>query len=129
LYQDRRVGQKRASIGVGEKERRTKILFEVERFLTDIPEELRTLRPIYSRLHKKLAGGKATEEELEKAEETIERLIEGSLSPAKIEAITEEIRSEFGEVRGAKFDQIFTIKALKAEREKHKIPHVSPFYY
>lgn len=129
LYQDRRVGQKRTNAFTGDKERKTKILFEVERFLADIPEELHTLRPIYTRLHKKLASGKATEKELEKAEDTIERLIEEGLSAVQIETVAAEIRSEFGKVSGAKFDQIFRIKALKAEREKHKIPHVSPFYY
>lgn len=128
-YEDRRVGQKKVKAFGGEKGRETKILREVERFLADIPEALHTLRPIYSRLYKKLSGGKATEEELEKAQETIERLIEESLSAAQTETITAEIQSEFGKISGAKFDQIFRIKALKAEREKHKIPHVSPFYY
>jgi hypothetical protein len=129
LYQDRRVGQKRTTTFAGDKERKTKILFEVNRFLADIPEELRNLRPIYSKLHKKLASGKATEEELEKAEEAIERLIEESFSAVQTETVAAEIRSEFGKISGAKFDQIFRIKAIKAEREKHKIPHVSPFYY
>jgi hypothetical protein len=129
LYQDRKVGQKRANVFAGDKERKTKILFEVEKFLSDIPEELHTLRPIYARLHKKLVSGKATEEELEGAEEAIERWIEENLSAAQAETITAEIRSEFGKRRGVEFDQIFRIKAVKAEREKHKIPHVSPFYY
>jgi hypothetical protein len=39
------------------------------------------------------------------------------------------MRSEFGSLTGAKFDQVFRIMAVKQKREKHKIPHVSPFYY
>jgi hypothetical protein len=113
----------------GEKGRETKILVEVEKFLEDIPEGLRTLRPIYLRLHTQLSGGKANEEDLDKAEETIERLIEESLSVEQVKTITAEILAEFGMNNGPKFDQIFRIKALKAKREKHKIPHVSPFYY
>ncbi len=128
-YRDRQVGQKVAKASGGERKRERKILLEVERFLTGIPEEHRRLKPIYLRLHKKLLSGKTTEEELEKAEETIDRLIEENLSVAQIERITAEIRSEFGKTGGAKFDQIFRIKALKTERKKHKIPHVSPFYY
>lgn len=129
LHQDREVGRKKSSVLRGEKERKIKILLEVERFLADIPEELQPLMPIYAKLHKKLAGGEASEEELEKAEEIIERLIEENLSAAQTDAITAEIRSEFGRISGAKFEQIFRVKALKTEREKHKIPHVSPFYY
>jgi len=129
LYKDRRVGQKRTKTFREDKERKKKILFEIERFLADIPEELLTLRPIYSRLQKKLANGKTTEEELERAEETIERLIEENLSVAQSEKIAAEIRSEFGKLIGDKLDQIFRIKAIKTERGKHKIPHVSLFYY
>jgi hypothetical protein len=56
-------------------------------------------------------------------------LIEENISVAQTEKITAEIRSEFGKLIGDKLDQIFRIKAVKAEREKHKIPHVSLFYY
>jgi hypothetical protein len=129
LYRDRRIGGKNANTSGDEKGWRTKILREVERFLEDMPEELRTLGSVFSELQKSLSGGEATEEELEKAEETIERLIEESLSASQVQTITEEIRAEFGEVRSDKFNEIFRIKALKAKREKHKIPHVSPFYY
>jgi hypothetical protein len=129
LYQDRCVGRKNTKSSGEEKKWRRRILREVERFLADIPEELHTLRPVYSKLQTKLSRGAVTEEELEKAEEAIERLIEKSLSAAQIQTITAEIRVEFGKIRGAKFDEIFRIKALKAKREKHKIPHVSPFYY
>jgi hypothetical protein len=129
LHQDRRVGRKKSNVLQGEKEKKTKILLEVERFLADIPEELQPLKPIYARLHTKLSDGEVTEEELEKAEEIIERLIKENLPAAQADAITAEIRSEFGRISGAKFDQIFRVKALKAEREKYKIPHVSPFYY
>lgn len=128
-YEERRVGQNKVEAFGGEKGRETKILVEVERFLEDIPEELHTLRPIYLRLHTQLSGGKATEEDLDKAEETIERLIEESLSMAQVKTITAEILAEFGMNNGPKFDQIFRIKVLKAKRERHKIPHVSPFYY
>jgi hypothetical protein len=129
LYQDRRIGQKRTKTFSGDKERKGKILSEIERFLADIPEEVQILRPIYSGLYKKLASGKATEEELEKAEEAIERLIVDNISTPQTDSITAEIRCEFGKVSENKLDQIFRIKAVKAEREKHKIPHVSPFYY
>jgi hypothetical protein len=129
LYKDRRIGQKKANAFKGEKERKKKILLEIEKFLSDLPKELYPLRPIYSKLHKELSGGNATDEVLEKAEETIERLIEENISTARTETITAEIISEFGKIGGDKFNHIFRIKALKAEREKHKIPHVSPFYY
>jgi hypothetical protein len=129
LYKDRQVGQKRTNSFSTDKERKEKILAEIEKFLTDIPEEVRILRPIYSVLYKKLSSGKATEEELEKAEESIERLIVDNISTPQADSITAEIRSEFGKVSAEKMDQIFRIKTLKAEREKHKIPHVSLFYY
>ena len=129
LYRDRCVGGKNAKASGEEKRWGTKILREVERFLADLPEELHTLRPIFSELQEKLSRGEATEEELEKAEEAIERLIEECLSAAQIRTISAEIRAEFGKIRGDKFNEIFRIKVLKAKREKHKIPHVSPFYY
>ncbi|MGD9346766.1 MAG: hypothetical protein PVH84_12940 [Candidatus Aminicenantes bacterium] len=127
-YKNRRVGQKREK-AMGEKSRNPELLLEVERFLTDIPEELCALRPIFSSLQKKLSSGKATEEELEMAEETVEGLIEESVTSAERKKITEKMRSEFGSLTGAKFDQVFRIMAVKQKREKHKIPHVSPFYY
>lgn len=129
LYRDRRVGQKVAKSHAKDKRRERKILLEVERFLAVIPEEHHNLKPIYLKLHRRLSLGKATEEELEEAEEAIEGLIEENLSPGQVKRIITEIRSEFGMIGGTELEQIFRIKALKAEREKHKIPHVSPFYY
>jgi hypothetical protein len=128
-HEDRRIGRKKARAFQGEKGRNTRICLEVEKFLAEIPEELHSLRPVYVTLHKKLSGGKVTEAELEKAEETIERLMEESLSDAQKESLTTEIRSEFGKIGGSEFEQIFRIKALRRLRDKHKIPHVSPFYY
>jgi hypothetical protein len=127
-HRNREVGQKKEKAS-GEKRRTTEILLEVERFLADIPEELCNLKPVFSSLQKRLSRGKATEEELEMAEETVECLIEESLSAAERESITEKIRSQFGTLGGAKFDQVFRVMALKRKREKYKIPHVSPFYY
>lgn len=129
LYQDRRVGQKKTMAFEGDKERKKKILIEIERFLADIPAEIQALRPIYSSLRKKLSSGKGTEEELERAEETIERTIEENLTAVQKAKIVAEIRSEFGKVTGDELDEIVRIKAVKTEREKHKIPHVSLFYY
>jgi hypothetical protein len=129
LHQDRRVGRRRTNAVAGDKERKGKIQIEIERFLTDIPEDLHFLRPVYSKLQKKFASGRITEKELEKAEESIERLIEENLSVGQTEKIAAEIRADFGKLTGDKLDQIFRIKAVKAEREKHKIPHVSLFYY
>ncbi len=129
LYEDRCVGEKNETAPGPDKSWTSKILSEVERFLSSLPEELDTLKPVFSELQEKLSGGKITEEELEKAEETIERLIEGNLSGEQVQTVTAEIWAEFGTIRQAKFDEIFRIKALKATREKHKIPHVSPFYY
>lgn len=128
-YRDRRVGQKNAKDLGGGGGRKKKILLEVGRFLAEVPEEHRRLKPCYARIHKKLSSGQITDKELEEAEETIERVIEENLSAAQRERIRTEIRSEFGKIGGTEFDQIFRIKALKTERNKHKIPHVSPFYY
>lgn len=128
-YKDRRVGQKDGKSSGEERRRAARILREVETFLSDLPGELHALKPVFSKLQQMLCRGRVTEEELEEAEEAIERLIVESPSEAQIENITAEIRAEFGKIRGAKFDEIFKIKAIKAMREKHKIPHVSPFYY
>lgn len=128
-YEERWVGQKKQDASGGRQGRERRILVEVEKFLEDIPEGLLLLKPVYTKLYKKLSGGKVTEEELEKAEETIERLIEESISAEQAETITAEILFEFGVKSGAKFDHIFRIKAVKAKRKKYQIPHVSPFYY
>lgn len=127
-HKNRRVGQKKEK-APGEKRRMKEILIEVERFLADVPEDLLILKPVFSSLQKSLSRGKATEEELEIAEESVERLIEKSLSVEERKMITDKIGSEFGRLKGPKFDQIFRVIALKRKREKHKIPHVSPFYY
>lgn len=129
LYRERCVGRKKKTVSGKKRKWETRVLREVERFLADLPEEFHTLEPVYKKLQRKMSRGEATEEELEKAEEAIEKLIEESLSAAQSRAITAEIRAEFGKMSGAEFDEIFRIKALKAAREKHKIPHVSPFYY
>jgi hypothetical protein len=128
-YIERRVGSKENDSHGGKKDREKKILVEVERFLNEIPDQLCVLKPVYSRLKKKLAAGTITEEDLEKAEDTIERLMTENLSPEQTKAITAEIVEEFGIRRNREFDQIFGIKAIKTVREKYKIPHVSPFYY
>jgi hypothetical protein len=129
LYEDRCIGEKMKAAPGEDKKRASRILREVERFLAHLPEELHILKPVFLKLREKLSGGKVTEEELERAEEAIELLIEESLSEELIETVTAEIRAEFGKIPGTKFDEIFRIKVLKATREKHKIPHVSPFYY
>jgi hypothetical protein len=129
LYRERCVGRKKKAVSGRERRWETRVLREVEKFLADLPEELHTLEPVYKKLQGKLSRGEATEEGLEKAEEVIEKLIEESLSAAQARAIAAEIRAEFGIMSGAQFDEIFRIKALKVAREKHKIPHVSPFYY
>ena len=129
LYRERSVGRKTKTASGVEKSWDTEILREIERFLVDLPEELQTLKPVYQKLQGKLSRGEATEEELEKTEEVIEELIEESLSAEQTKTITAEIRAEFGKISGAEFDKIFRLKALKATRRKHRIPHVSPFYY
>ncbi len=128
-YTERRVGSREKDSCGGRKNRKKKILVEVERFLNEIPAEMWALKPVYSRLKKKLATGTISEEDLEKAEDTIERLITENVSPEQRRAITAEIVEEFGACSNREFDQIFGIKAIKASREKYKIPHVSPFYY
>ncbi len=129
LYRERSVGRKAKTAPGVEKRWNTQVLREIEGFLADLPEELHILKPVYQILQGKLLRGEATEEELEKAEEAIEELIEKSLSAEQTQTITAEIRAEFGKMNGAEFDEIFRIKALKAARRKHRIPHVSPFYY
>ena len=128
LYRERRVGRKNEKASRGKKWE-PRLLREIEKFLASDPEKLRALKPLYQDLRGKLLEGEATEKELERAEEAIERVIEKSLSVAQTKTITQEIWAEFGKIRGAQFDEIFRIKALKTMREKHKIPHVSPFYY
>jgi hypothetical protein len=128
LYRDRRVGRKNEKVSRGKKWE-TRLLREIETFLANDPEELHALRPLYQALRGKLLRGEASEEELERTEEAIERVIEKSLSATQMKTITQEIGAEFGKIPGAQFGEIFRIKALKTMREKHKIPHVSPFYY
>ena len=126
-HKERKVGQKKRT-GAREN-RQERILSEVERFLASIPSSWSDLKEAYSSVQNILSCKSLKERSLEDWEEKIEDLIYKVASSGEKDRIKKEAFEEYNISDGEELNRISKIKLIGYLRNKHKIPHVSPFYY
>ena len=126
-YQERKVGRKHL---IPEKEeKRKKARTDVERFLQTIPPQIKFLRDVYSRAYKMLSAQSPEEEELERMEEEVERLLIENSTAEVVKRVKRQIRKDYGAASDEEFVSIWRTKLVKRLRERHEIPYISLFYY
>ncbi len=123
---ERRVGRKRYFAARDEK--REAAEKEVERFLKRMPPELNYLKEPYGRAHKILVRTHIDEEEIEKIEEEVEELLWLHSPEEEKVKLTAEVDKEFS-FKEEEAVELAKIKLAKKLREKHRIPHISLYYY
>lgn len=125
-YKERKVGSGRKSSQ--EMDKKMKLKKAVERFLDSCPEEIRDISEVFSRV-KEMLSGEVDEKNLETLEHQLERLLVKKTSDSVIERIRKEVIKEFEDRKEQEHIRILELKIIKYMREKHKIPHISLYYY
>lgn len=126
-YQERKVGRRRRVVTRDEK--RKKARAEVERFLRALPPEVSSLKAVYGEALRLLSKRAVAEEELERLEEKLEELLFQAVPEKDKAEIRKLVQAEFGGRPGKELEEILRLRLVKSWREKHKIPHLSLFYY
>ena len=124
---ERKVGRQRKEV-TREMKRRA-VRGEVERFLQSLAPETGFLRDIYGDALRILSRRIVSEDELEKLEERVERIILASAGEAEKEEVRREVGAEFRGRREEELERLFAVRLVKTWREKHRIPRLSFYYY
>jgi hypothetical protein len=124
---ERRVGRKRDLAGKEEKREAAKN--EVEKFLKGLPPELNYLQEPYSRALRILAQGHLDEEGIERIDEEVEELLWMHAPEEEKAGVKAEVGKEYGCQEEKEAVELGKIKLVKGLREKHRIPHISLYYY
>lgn len=126
-HRERKVGRIRKTAERSDK--RIRVQSEVEKFLKRIPPEADFLKSIYLEAQKKVAGLSFPDEDLERLDEDVERLLSANASAHEREAIEKEILAEHYRWTGEELEKAAEIKLVKYLRDKYGIPYLSPYYY
>lgn len=127
LYRERRVGRRASSHEGPAKEGR--ILQEVREFLERVPRHLSFLKELFQEVEEPLARGSGVEEDLERADDRIDELLLHNAAPEDRERARKEVLAGFPISDEKELKRVTEVKLVKSLRLKHKIPHVSPYYY
>jgi hypothetical protein len=126
-HRDRRVGRRRTPAARSEKAGRAREA--VREFLETSAAEAGYLHGIYSSALTLLSRKTLREEDLEKLEADAEQLIlERAGGPERAEA-EQRVRADFSGRSPKQYDEILAVELVRRAREKHRIPHLSLFYY
>lgn len=126
-YKERRVGKE--SFLPEKEKKRKKAKAEVEKFLKAIPPRVGFLRELYSQALAVLSGRNIEEEELERMEEKIERLLLERSSDEEVDEVKRTTRKEYASTSEEEFFSIWRMKLVKRLRDRHQIPYISLYYY
>jgi len=127
LLRDREVG--REIRVVSRKDKCGEIRKAVEAFLENIPPPVSDLRPTYVAILEELVRGAWDSDRLEFQDAEIEDRLFRLASRRDRALLAEEIAQEHGVENREELSRLVRIKWVKSMRDRHKIPHVSPFYY
>lgn len=127
LYRERRVGRKASRHEGAKKEDR--ILLEVQEFLERIPGNLSFLKELFLEVEELLVRGSGMEEDLERSDERIDKLLLLNAAPEDWKRARKEVLSGFSISDEEELKRVTEVKLVKSLRLKHKIPHVSLYYY
>jgi hypothetical protein len=126
-FRDRKVG--RASRESSREEKRKKVRLEVRKFLESLPSELGFLREAYGEALTALSRKNGTEDELERLDEKIEKLIIREAEAEERDETEKRVRADFPGRRQADVQEISRLRLIKRWRVKYRIPYLSLFYY
>lgn len=125
LYKERSVGKKQREGKTPDK--KTAVEKAVGRFANNIPSQILWLEKPFREVMAMLPD--CSEDDLERLEEEVETLIFLRAGEEEREEARREVESEFPEIGPRESRELARIKLIKIVREKHKIPHIAPFYY
>jgi hypothetical protein len=124
---DRRAGRRRAVAPRAEK--RALARSEAERFLGSLATNESVLRAIYELGVSRLGADKPDEDVLEDLDEQVDGILWASAAPEEVEKCRRTARREFGGQTNLDLEGISRSLAVRAARERRKIPYLSLFYY
>lgn len=126
LYKERTVGQQHPSSAKTDKIK--DISAAVVQFLDHVPPQVVWLEAPFKHVKEILSG--CPEEDLETAEDSIEKLLVSHASLEDQKEAKKDAEAAFPDLVGKEdFERIFNITLIKRMRGKYKIPHVAPFMY
>lgn len=125
-HRERRVGK--GGIASDREKKREMVRTEVKRFLKAHPSEISFLEDVYSQAYELLSRGHLEEDELERLDDEVERLLLENF-PEETEGKRPVSDGEGGEGRSDQQLAVWNLKRVKQWREKYRIPYISLFYY
>jgi hypothetical protein len=128
-HRERSVGEKRADGGGMTGKKRLAARAEAEDFIRRAPSAVLTFRPEYEKALRLLAAEKPDMDALERLDETIEAALRASAGPGERREAEAAVSRDHPRLRGEAKKAAVEILMVKNIREKHRIPHVSLFYY
>ncbi len=126
-HQERKVGKESLLPEGQEKKKRAET--EIGRFLKTIPPRVNTLRDLYARALVVLSEQNPDEEELERMDQEVERVLIEESSDKEIDEAKKIARAEYDSMNEEEFVSTWKMKLVKHLRERDKIPYISLFYY
>ncbi len=126
-HKERKVGKESFLPGIQEKKTRAKA--DIGRFLESIPTRMNSLRNLYARALVVLSEQKPDEEELERMDQEVERLLVEESSDEEIDEAKKAARAEYDSMNEEEFVSTWRMTLVKHLRERDKIPYISLFYY
>lgn len=126
-HAERRAGEKRKS--AAGKDKRSRVLREIERFLGETPAGLEDLRaPFLAALE--ILGREAPDEEaLERLDEEIDEIVWKASPAEEKKKIRKEVLDEFRGKRDLDLQDVVRTRVVKARRDEGRIPYLGLFYY
>lgn len=125
-YKERKVGGKRKPSPARDKRKAMKRAISL--FLESCPEGIPEIKQVYSRVQRRPLKD-MDESMLEVLEQEVEALLIQQASEEEKKRIRQETLQAFAGSNRGEIDRISDLKLAKYMREKHKIPHLSLFYY
>lgn len=110
-------------------EKRIKAGVAVRKFLESLPRDMPELGEIYALALKKMEKRNTREQEFDFLEEQAETALINRATSEDREEVGRLVRAEFRPCGEEEYQSFFRLKLAKFMREKHKIPHLSLYYY
>ena len=125
---DRKVGATRRA-PASRNEKWTRIRAEVEGFVKELPGSGEPLKPIFLEAREELEKSSVSDDVLERLESEVEAILRAQAGAEDLAAARSELLAEHKGLRGEALTAAVDLQVVRNLRARHKIPHLSPFYY
>ena len=126
-HAERRAGEKR--MPAAGKDKRSRVLREVDRFLGETPAGLEALRTPFLKAQDLLGREEPDEEALERLDDEIDEIVWKASSAEEKKKVRKDVLEEFGGKRDLDLQDVVRTRVVKARRDDGRIPYLGLFYY